>query len=174
MLTNIKGENMKNIILFVSIFFICTSPLSADNGPLAIPARESDFIGVWRLVHKDNQIAKKILKEDPWAADCQYFGHYKNGIWLHQQVYLGECKSAIPKLSPNYPEKVTWKIDRDGTYIITRTDVKIREPWKVDVVTRDAHLGTLNLNKGDLIMQLYLPDRKGFMYSRILRKVMSL
>ncbi|MGE4544481.1 MAG: hypothetical protein AB7D06_10285 [Pedobacter sp.] len=162
---------MTKTICFIAIFLVCASPLSAGNGPLAIPAKESDFIGVWRLILKDNKGAKQILKEDPWPANCQYFGHYKNGIWLHQQVHLGECKLAMPELAPNYPENVTWKMDRDGTFIITRPDVKIKEPWKVDVVTRDAHLGKVNLNKGDLIMQLYLPDRKGFMYSRIMRKV---
>lgn len=164
----------KLIINLLVIVVVFSMPVFADNEPLAVPAKSSDFIGIWKLVLKDNAVAKEMLKEDPWPAECQFFGHYSNGIWLHQQTHLGDCNCGIPDKAPIYPVNVTWKMERDGFLTITRPDHKIKEPWKVDKVTRDAHLGNTNLNKGDLLMQLYGPNKQGFIYVRILRRIKKL
>ena len=138
---------------------------------MAVPATTKDYEGFWVLVSLDPEMKPRVLKEDPWPAKCQFFGHYSNGIWLHQQTRLGACKNQIPDKAPSFPVNVTWKMPRDGLLIIDRPDYKIIEIWKVDKITRDSHLGRTNLNKGDLLMQMFSTKNKESIYARLLRRV---
>jgi hypothetical protein len=64
------------------------------------PATGADFIGVFRLLDYPLASQPKGLKEAPWRSACQFFGHYPDGYWLHQQTEAGTCTSAIPATSP--------------------------------------------------------------------------
>src|SRR5262245_52850392 len=152
------------------VVFVFSLSAVAGSEPYAIPASSSDFTGIWRLLPLDPSADPKALKEDLWPATCQYFGHYSGGNWFHQQTHLGACNNQIPDLPYKFPVNVTWKMPQLGLVVIDRPDYKIKEVWKVDKITGDAHLGSTNLNKGDLIMQMIGKDKR-YIYVRLLRRV---
>ncbi|MBA4329405.1 MAG: hypothetical protein C0428_14335 [Polaromonas sp.] len=86
---------------------------------------------------------------------------------------MGACSNAIPQMPLAFPVNVTvtWRIVKDGMIVIYRPDLKIREVWKIDLITANTHLGSTNLNKGDLLMQLYAANGDGLIYMRALRRV---
>jgi hypothetical protein len=94
------------------------------------------------------------LKSSAWPAACQFFRHYPDGYWLHQQTQGRACTNAIPMSKPGLPQTVRWQIVQDGFVLVDRADVNVRELWKVDRVNKPTHLDRTNLNEGDLIMQL--------------------
>jgi hypothetical protein len=128
------------------------------------PATSGDFVGIFKLLDFPIENQPKILKENPWPAPCQFFGHYPSGYWLHQQVTFfgrtGSCNSAIPKSQPTLPQVVEWKMIKDGLVTINRKDQKFLEIWKIDRVIKDSHLATTDLSDGDLIMQLIIKNRE--------------
>lgn len=159
------------INLLVAIALLCTFAI-AHAELRALPAKPTEFEGIWKLLPIDPSLGSSTLKDDPWPAKCQYFGHYSHGTWLHQQTHLGECKNGIPSKPVKFPKNATWRIPKDGLLIIERPDLNLRELWKVDRIVGAAHLGTTNLNEGDLIMQMFSPEnRDGFVYARLLRRV---
>lgn len=162
---------MRSKILFFLIMAIFLTSVSQAESRFAIPASTTDFQGKWMLLPVNESIRPKVLKEDPWPAKCQFFGHYKNGTWLHQQSYIGECKNQIPDSPINFPNNVTWSMLRKGTLIIDRPEHNFKELWKVDKITKNTHLENTNLIEGDLLMQMYSPDMKTLLYVRLLRKV---
>lgn len=135
------------------------------------PATASDFVGVFRLLDYPIQAQPKILKDPLWTAPCQFFGHYPDGYYLHQQTQGGACANAIPAAKPTMPQTVHWKLLQDGAILIDRRDYKIQEIWKVDRVNRASNIANVNLNEGDLIMQLLDRDLKQVLWIRLLRRV---
>ena len=135
------------------------------------PATASDFAGLFRLLDYPSQDQPRMLKENPWPAPCQFFGHYPDGYWLHQQSQGGTCASGIPPAKPSLPRTVQWKLIRDGVVLIDRTDLKIQELWKVDRVNRPTHLGKTNLDEGDVLMQLLDREGKQVIWIRLLRRI---
>jgi hypothetical protein len=133
------------------------------------PVSGSDFVGIFQLLDFPNQPGH--LKANPWPAACQFFGHYADGYWLHQQTQGGACTNAIPKSKPALPQTVRWQLVQDGFVVVDRTDVKVRELWKVDRVNKPTHLDRTNLNEGDLIMQLVDQSTKRVVWIRLLRRV---
>jgi hypothetical protein len=65
----------------------------------------------------------------------------------------------------------SWKLLRDGTVLIDRKDHKIQELWKVDRVNRPSNIANINLNEGDIIMQLLDRELKQVLWVRLLRRV---
>lgn len=135
------------------------------------PATAADFVGVFRLLDYPLQSQPKILKEPPWPSPCQFFGHYPDGYWLHQQSQGGACTNQIPPQKPALPQTVKWKLLKDGTILIDRKDHKIQELWKVDRVNRPSNIANINLNEGDIIMQLLDRERKQVLWVRLLRRI---
>ena len=142
------------------------------------PATAADFTGVFRLLPFPDARQPRQLKENPWPAPCQYFGHYPGGYWLHQQQTrfdkdgkprAAECKSTIPGKKPGLPQTVTWKPLKDGLVLIDRADFKVQELWKVDRVNGPTHIDDINLNEGDLIMQM-INKNGDFIWIRLLRR----
>lgn len=60
---------------------------------------------------------------------------------------------------------------RGGTILIDRRDFKIQEIWKVDRVNRPSNIAGINLNEGDIIMQLLDKDLKQILWVRLLRRI---
>ena len=113
----------------------------------------------------------KVLKQPIWTSRCQFFGHYPDGYWLHQETHAGTCTSGVPSKKPGLPQTVQWKFLSDGAVLIDRKDAKIRELWKVDRVTRPTHIDKINLIDGDIIMQLLDVERKHILWVRLLRRI---
>jgi len=142
------------------------------------PATASDFAGVFQLIDYPPEQQPKYFKENPWPAPCQFFGHYPDGYWLHQQQTAprreqgqsGSCTNAIPSKKPALPQTVSWKMLKDGFVLIDRADYKVQEIWKVDHINGPTHLDTINLNRGDLIMQLLDRTGKQLVWIRLLRR----
>ena len=135
------------------------------------PATASDFIGVFRLLDYPQDAQPKILTESPWPSPCQFFGHYPDGYWLHQQSQGRACTNTIPPTKPSLPQTVHWRMLRDGMVLIERSDFKIKEIWKVDRVNRPANIASVNLNEGDILMQLSDHELKRFLWVRLLRRL---
>ena len=135
------------------------------------PATVSDFAGVFSLLDYPTGNQPKLLKENPWPAACQFFGHYPDGYWLHQQSQGRACTNTIPPAKPSLPQTVRWKLIRDGLVLIDRTDFRMQEVWKVDRVNRPTHLGQTNLNEGDILMQLLDREGKQIVWVRLLRRI---
>jgi hypothetical protein len=135
------------------------------------PASGAEFIGVFRLLDYPLADQPKVLKQAPWRSACQFFGHYPDGYWLHQQTDAGSCTSAIPSTTPVLPQTAKWTLVRNGFVLIDRKDRNIREVWKLDRVTRPLHIGKTNLNEGDIIMQLLDNELKSVLWIRLLRRV---
>jgi len=146
-------------------------PPGSDAQAKTRPATASDFTGIFRLLDYPPQDQPRILKESPWPAPCQFFGHYPDGYWLHQQSQGGTCASGIPTAKPSLPQTVTWKLVRDGLVLIDRADFKLQELWKVDRVNRPTHLGKTNLNEGDILMQMLDREGKQVTWVRLLRRI---
>jgi hypothetical protein len=136
------------------------------------PATAPDFTGVFRLLDFPLQEQPKILKESPWPAACQFFGHYPDGYYLHQQSQgSGTCASGITRTRPGLPQTVQWQMLRDGFVLIDRRDFKIKELWKVDRVNRPSNVAGINLNEGDILMQLLDSEGKRIVWIRLLRRI---
>jgi hypothetical protein len=143
------------------------------------PATAIDFTGVFQLLPYPTEKQPKFLKGDPWPAPCQFFGRYAGGYWLHEQqtqlqqgqAQAGACKTSIPKNKPALPQTVTWKLIKDGFVVIDRSDYKIQELWKVDHINAPANVDNINLNEGDVIMQMLDRSGKQIIWIRLLRKV---
>jgi hypothetical protein len=135
------------------------------------PASATDFVGVFRLLDYPMQAQPKILKEPLWTNPCQFFGHYPDGYYLHQQTTGAACSNGIPPSKPALPQTVHWKLLRDGVVLVDRSDHKIPELWKVDRVNRASNISGVNLNEGDVIMQLLDRDLKQVLWVRLLRRV---
>ena len=151
----------------LSLLLLGASQLPAQDR--SRPATSSDFVGIFQLLDFPNQ--PPHLKENPWPASCQFFGHYPDGYWLHQQTQARACTNAIPNSKPSLPQTVSWQLVQDGFVVVDRADVKVRELWKVDRVNRATHLDRTNLNEGDLIMQLVDQGHKRIVWIRLLRRV---
>ena len=136
------------------------------------PATAPDFTGVFRLLDFPVAEQPKILKESPWPATCQFFGHYPDGHYLHQQSQgSAACASAITRTRPGLPQTVQWSMLRDGFVLIDRKDFKIKELWKVDRVNRPSNVAGINLNEGDVLMQLLDNEGKRILWIRLLRRL---
>ena len=136
------------------------------------PATAPDFTVVFRLLDFPPAEQPKILKESPWPAACQFFGHYPDGYYLHQQSQgSGTCASAITRTKPGLPQTVVWQMLRDGVVLIDRKDYKIKEVWKVDRVNRASNVAGINLNEGDVLMQLLDNEGKRILWIRLLRRI---
>ena len=135
------------------------------------PATGFEFIGVFHLLDYPLASQPKVLKEAPWRSACQFFGHYPDGYWLHQQTEAGSCTSAIPRTKPALPLTVKWTLVRSGFVLIDRKDRNLQEVWKLDRVNRPLSIGKTNLNEGDLVMQLLDKDLKAVLWIRLLRRV---
>jgi hypothetical protein len=161
---------MRRSLLGVLILVVLgQSPVLAQDR--SRPASAPDFIGIFQLLDFPNQ--PPHLKENPWPAPCQFFGHYPDGYWLHQQTQGRSCANAIPQAKPTLPQTVRWQMLQEGFVLVDRQDVKVREVWKVDRVNKPTHLDRTNLNEGDLIMQLVDPGTKRVVWIRLLRRVGS-
>lgn len=146
-------------------------PPGASAQDKARPANGGDFVGVFRLLEYPVQAQPKILGRAPWPSPCQFFGHYPGGYWLHQQSEGGACAGAIPHVKPSLPQTVEWRLLRDGLVLIDRKDVKVQEVWKVDRVSRASNIAGINLNEGDILMQLLDREMKQVLWVRLLRRV---
>jgi len=139
------------------------------------PATEEDFAGIFKLLpypFEDQPEALRDKIKDFWPADCQFFGHYRDGRHLQQQVHLGDCVNAIPASKPELPQVVTWKFVKPGFFLIERSDIKnYSELWKVDRVNRNTHLGAINLSQSDLVMQMLNKQTLEILWARILQKI---
>jgi hypothetical protein len=159
------------------VLFILAGALCAASGSYAQdksrPANAADFTGVFELIDFPAAQQPRYLQENPWPAPCQFFGHYPGGYWLHQQQTAPSrrCTSTIPPRKPALPQSVTWKMLKDGFVLIDRTDYKVQEIWKVDHINGPTHLDAINLNRGDLIMQLLDRTGKQLIWIRVLRRV---
>jgi len=60
---------------------------------------------------------------------------------------------------------------RDGFVLIDRKDFKIKEVWKVDRVNRPSNIAGINLNEGDILMQLLDNELKQILWVRLLRRI---
>jgi hypothetical protein len=163
---------MKRILYYIAsltlLFSFYSSALAEDKSR---PAIAEDFDGIYKLL-------KFPLSEQPdekihsfWPASCQFFGHYPDGYYLHQQVPLGECVNAIPASKPSLPQVVSWRFIKPGFFLIDRSDYKIQELWKVDYINKPTHLGKINLNEGDIIMQMLHKETLKILWVRLLRRV---
>src|SRR4030095_8994528 len=143
------------------------------------PATASDFAGVFQLIDYPLEQQPRHFKENPWPAPCQFFGHYPDGYWLHQQqtalreaqAQSAGCRNAIPSNKPALPQTVRWKMLKDGFVLIDRADYRVQEIWKVDHMNAPTHLDTINLNRRELIMQLLDRTGKQLVWIRLLRRV---
>lgn len=136
----------------------------------ARPATAADFTGVFRLLPVP-LVEPTSSRPNPFPAACQYFGHYPDGAWLHQQQSDGLCVSEIPPSKPAAPGAVAWKLAKDGYVIIDRKEFKVQELWKVDRISGPSNLGGVNLNAGDLMMQLIDYRTRDIIWVRLLRRV---
>lgn len=143
------------------------------------PATASDFTGIFQLLPYPNEKQPKFFNENPWPAPCQFFGHYPGGYWLHEQQtqfkqgqpQAGACKNSVPTKKPVLPQTVTWKPIKDGFFVIDRSDYKTQELWKVDRINAPTNVDNINLNEGDIIMQMLDRSGKQFIWIRLLRRV---
>ena len=158
-----------SVVLYIT--FIALLVPAVANAQQTRPATAADFVGVFRLLDYPIEQQPKVLKELPWTSSCQFFGHYPDGYWLHQQSQGATCVNAIPSKKPALPQTVQWKLLRDGTVLIDRKDFKIQEIWKVDRINRPSNIAGINLNEGDIIMQLLDKDLKQFLWIRLLRRL---
>jgi hypothetical protein len=55
--------------------------------------------------------------------------------------------------------------------LIERKDSKIKEVWKVDRVNRPSNIANVNLNEGDVLMQLLDNELKQVLWVRLLRRI---
>ena len=155
------------------LYIICIGALlpSIANAQQTRPATAPDFAGVFRLLDYPIQQQPKVLKEPLWTSSCQFFGHYPDGYWLHQQSHGTTCANAIPSKKPALPQTAQWKLLKEGTILIDRKDYKIQEIWKVDRINRPSTIANINLNDGDIIMQLLDKDLKQVLWIRLLRRI---
>lgn len=137
----------------------------------ARPVSAGDFVGIFQLLEYPVQNQPKILGRALWPSPCQFFGHYPDGYWLHQQSQGGACASAIPRAKPPLPQTVEWRLLRDGLVLIDRKDVKVQEVWKADRVNRASNIAGINLNDGDILMQLLDRELKQVLWVRLLRRM---
>ena len=143
------------------------------------PATAADFTGIFELIDYPPDRQPKYFKENPWPAPCQFFGHYPDGYWLHQQqtalrrgqVQPGTCTNTVPSQQPALPQTVSWKMLKEGFVLVDRTDYKVQEIWKVDHIDGPTHIDAINLNRGDIIMQLLDRTGKQLVWIRLLRRV---
>ena len=157
----------RSLIGALGLVLLGSSALSAQDR--SRPATGADFVGIFQLLDFSSQ--PPHLKANPWPASCQFFGHYSDGYWLHQQTQGGACKNTIPTSKPSLPQTVRWQVVQDGFVVVDRVDLKVKELWKVDRVNGPTHLDRTNLNEGDLIMQLVDPNAKRVVWIRLLRRV---
>lgn len=155
----------------LSIIFIAALLPSLAHAQQARPATAADFVGVFRLLDYPLEQQPKVLKEPPWTSSCQFFGHYPDGYWLHQQSQGRTCANGIPSKKPALPQTVQWQLLRDGTILIDRKDFKFQEVWKVDRINRPSNIAGINLNEGDIIMQLLDKELKQVLWIRLLRRL---
>jgi len=160
---------------FVSTLFVAVllagGNLAASAQDKTRPATASDFVGVFRLLSYPIQQQPKILKQPLWTSSCQFFGHYPDGYWLHQQTEGSTCANAVPSVKPRLPQTVQWRLIKDGFVVIDRKDHKIQEVWKVDRINRASNIANVNLNEGDIIMQLLDRELKQVLWVRLLRRI---
>jgi len=55
--------------------------------------------------------------------------------------------------------------------VIDRSDYKIQELWKVDRINAPANVDNINLNEGDIIMQMLDRSGKQIIWIRLLSRV---
>jgi hypothetical protein len=156
------------LISAVSLYIVVPSATAQDK---TRPATTSDFVGVFRLLNYPQEAQPKVLKEPLWPSPCQFFGHYPDGYWLHQQTQGRSCTNSIPSTKPSLPQTVQWRMLRDGMLLIERRDSKIKEVWKVDRVNRPSNIANVNLNEGDVLMQLLDNELKQVLWVRLLRRI---
>ncbi|MET0918059.1 MAG: hypothetical protein ABWY07_06495 [Burkholderiales bacterium] len=162
----------RGLLHIVSIIALAGALPAAGNAQdKSRPATAADFVGVFRLIDYPLEQQPKVLKQPIWTSRCQFFGHYPDGYWLHQETHAGTCTSGVPSKKPGLPQTVQWKFLSDGAVLIDRKDAKIRELWKVDRVTRPTHIDKINLIDGDIIMQLLDVERKHILWVRLLRRI---
>ena len=165
---------MKRALLAMLILPVALSGIAAPASAQdkTRPATAPDFTGVFRLLDFPVAEQQKILKESPWPATCQFFGHYPDGYYLHQQSQgSAACASAITRTKPGLPQTVQWQMLRDGFVLIDRKDFKVKELWKVDLVNRASNVAGINLNEGDILMQLLDSEGKRIVWIRLLRRI---
>ena len=157
-------------VVAVLLYGVVASAMAQDR---TRPGTVTDFVGIFRLLDFPVQEQPKILKKPLWTSPCQFFGHYPDGYYLHQESRGGACTNGIPASKPGLPQTVQWKMVRDGLVLIDRRDYKIQELWKVDRVNRASNVANVNLNEGDVIMQLLDREAKQILWIRLLRRVGS-
>jgi len=166
-------------VLLLGLLAILVVPHEVGAQAKSRPAAASDFTGVFQLLPYPVERQPKSLKENPWPATCQFFGHYPGGYWLHDQQTqfkqgqpeAGACKSAVPAKRPTLPQTVTWRQLKEGFFLIDRADYKIQELWKVDRINAPANVDSINLNEGDIIMQMLDGSGKQIIWIRLLRRI---
>ena len=160
---------MKRALLFLTTLLLSQSVLAQSQ--YAKPADANSLPGVYQLIEFPDANQPKFLKSNPWPANCQFFGIYKNGYLLHQETRVGSCSNQIPRAIPVTAQGVEWKFVQTGILSIARKDGKgVTQYWKVDKVIANTHLDKINLNSGDLMMQLIGPEKKP-VWLRLLKKV---
>ncbi|MEM1113869.1 MAG: hypothetical protein AAGI11_18290 [Pseudomonadota bacterium] len=138
-------------------------------GQKAIPASWTDIVGRWSVVPVPQELQSSNVGKSLWPASCQFISFYDDGYLVHQQSEFGECRNQIPQERTDGFDTVTWSLE-NGFMKIVRSDYKMTELWKVDRVNTNTHLDTLNLNEGDMLMQLIDTKARKSMWLRVLRR----
>jgi hypothetical protein len=127
------------------------------------PATAVDFTGVFQMLPlptSATQVLRKIR-----GLPLPFFAHYSGGYWLHeQQTQLQRNrKPAHARTLHTETSRLFRRPLREadkGRLLRDRpSDYKIQELWKVDRINAPANVDNVNLNEGDIIMQML--DRSG-------------
>ncbi len=165
---------MKLLKIIIVMLIITTNQASAQ---LALPAKFENILGQWKVINIPQNMQPSNIGNKFWPAKCQFIQFYKDKYMMHISKEIlslkkdnnEKCEYSFPINRPEEVNTVTWGM-QDGYIKIVRSDFKVTEYWKVDRINSDTNLGSINLNKGDLMMQLVDTKTRKLAWIRILRK----
>jgi hypothetical protein len=140
----------------------------AQSETLERSATPAEIQGEWQLLPVADTFQPRVLKTNPWPAECQWYSFGGSGELSSTDKLKGPCDVLTSKQLHEAFAKTTavvsWKYDFNPVYTkplitVTRSDVgRYREYWDPQMVVKPFSKYGLDLRQGDLI--LYLVDLK--------------
>jgi hypothetical protein len=169
------------LVLAVGSLLTCDTTSLAQGPNSERNATAEEITGNWQLLPLPDSVEPKILKSNPWPAQCQWYSYSSSGslksIDKTNQTCENMSSAEFDKVLPHVSSVVSWKYDMSPVYqkaliIVTRTDVShYAEYWEPHIVVMAFSREGIDFQKGDLILYLHNLNTHQMVWIRHLRKM---
>lgn len=163
---------MKVIPVLLLLSLTISSAAEAQPGGFAA---KGELVGYWEMIPIPN--AAKVNKTNPWPIAYQWFGFYEDGTLAtmgsseYKPMTSKDLEEVFSKPSLKNG-RFKYAFDPSGFVLVTAPDSSdYEEAWGVNVITREAKLGEMEVKPGDILMTLAGGEDGGIVYIRHLRRV---